>query len=885
MNKIFFTLFFLFCAISCLKAQKSLITGTVKEQGNEVPIVSANVILTDKNNKIIAYAYTDELGYYSFKTEKIGEFNLQVNSIGFERKNIDISIKKQGDFRFDFELVQKAISLKEVVIAVERPIEIKKDTIIFDVKYFSQGNEQVVEDLLKKIPGLNVDDDGTIKVGHQEVEKVMIEGDDFFEKGYRLLTKNMPSNPIEKVELYHNFSNNKHLKGIENSNKVALNLKLKEDAKNEWFGEVLLGYGVVSENRYETKKNLMNFGKKYKHYFLTSLNNIGESPSGDINHLIWSETFEEVGQIGNNQFATSFIEFYPDLPNFKHKRVTFNNAEMVSLNTIINLSTKVKTKVLGFLNTDETDFFRNSIEQFSVDNLSFENSENYQLRKKQKVGFGKLDFTYDISTNKTFQYSIKFNHTNDRDKADLVFNSDLLNENLSSKNQLIDNKILFTNKLKNDKVLLIAGRYTDEKKPQTYSVNRFFLDDFFSENITHTKQYSENRVQFAGIECLFLHKNKKENLFEIKIGDQMQKNVLVSHLELFDDFDLVKLPTEFQNNLKYITNDLSLSAKYNFNFKKYTITAQTEAHQLLNKIDTATQTEQQSMFFIVPKISLNWKINDSNKMAVSYAYNTKNAELSDVYNNFIQTGFNSFYRGLGTFNQLNSSNVTLGYNYANWKRNFFVNTLILYFKNNDFYGYNSVISQKYTLSEKMTLKDRDWLSASSNVDYYIKALYSNLKLSASLTKFDIKNIINHSELRNSKNTNITYGIELRSGFDHFFNYHIGTKWDFFEVKNTTKKTFTNNTSFLDLSFIFSNRLSVNLESELYHFGSLKSKYYFLDLQAQYVFKPNKLTFFLSANNLFNTREFNRFTISDTYISQQEYKLLPRYVLLKLKYQF
>lgn len=150
MNKIFFTLFFLFCAISCLKAQKSLITGTVKEQGNEVPIVSANVILTDKNNKIIAYAYTDELGHYSFKTDKIGVFNLQVNSIGFERKNIDISIKKQGDFRFDFELVQKAISLKEVVIAVERPIEIKKDTIIFDVKYFSQGNEQVVEDLLKK---------------------------------------------------------------------------------------------------------------------------------------------------------------------------------------------------------------------------------------------------------------------------------------------------------------------------------------------------------------------------------------------------------------------------------------------------------------------------------------------------------------------------------------------------------------------------------------------------------------------------------------------------------------------------------------------------------------------------------------------------------------
>ena len=149
-----------------------------------------------------------------------------------------------------------------------RPITIKKDTIVFDAKSFLQGNELVVEDLLKKIPGLNVLTDGTIKIGNQEVEKVMIDGDDFFEKGYKIVTKNMPVNPIDKVEVYQNYSNNKHLKGIENSEKVALNLTLKEDAKRIWFGNIFGGYGLVSENRYEFRANLMNFGKKSKHYFL-----------------------------------------------------------------------------------------------------------------------------------------------------------------------------------------------------------------------------------------------------------------------------------------------------------------------------------------------------------------------------------------------------------------------------------------------------------------------------------------------------------------------------------------------------------------------------------------------------------------------------------------
>lgn len=127
----------------------------------------------------------------------------------------------QKQTKIDIELLSKSVELEEIVINSVRPITINGDKIIFDARSFSQGNEEVVEDLLKKIPGLSVASDGTIRVGHREIEKVMINNDDIFDRGYKILTKNMPASPIDKVELLQNYSNNKHLKGIENSDKAA----------------------------------------------------------------------------------------------------------------------------------------------------------------------------------------------------------------------------------------------------------------------------------------------------------------------------------------------------------------------------------------------------------------------------------------------------------------------------------------------------------------------------------------------------------------------------------------------------------------------------------------------------------------------------------------
>lgn len=867
---------------------QTIIKGKISYDNNQ-PVISASIILKDFNNNTIAFTSADEFGKYELQINEKGKFTLFVNSLGFEPKSREVSIGSENEKKIiDFILTPKVTELEEIFIESKRPITIEKDTIVFNVKSFLQGNEQVVEDLLKKIPGLNVDSESAIKIGNQEVEKIMIDGDDMFEKGYKILTKNMPVNLIDKIEFYQNYSNNKHLKGIENSHKVALNLTLKEDYKHQWFGNATLAYGLFSDNRYEVRSNLMNFGKKSKYYFLTNLNNIGLDAIGGIDSFIRPSRIDEPGSIGDDQSAKTILGMGADLPNLKQKRVNFNNAEMLSLNSIFTFSKKVKLKLSGFLNIDENDFFRNSFQSFSVGTTAFENTEDFVGRKTQITGFGKVDLAYDISKNKTLEYTGKFNRADERNRNNLLFNNDLLNERLNSNNHLLDQKVVYTDKFKENKVLVFSGRYINEKTPQNYSVNQFIFNDLFSENANNTKQYSQNQMQFANIEGHLLDKKENGDLLELKFGNQLRIDDLNTRFELLGNNNSLSFPVHYQNNLTYLSNDLFLSAKYRFKFGNYSFLTQSDFHHLFNYLKNFETKKDQNQFFIIPKIGLDWNINDKNKILTSYSYRTTNAGVLDVYSGFVQNGFRSFSKGLEEFNQFNSSNAILNYTYGSWGDRFFANTFILYSKNNDFYSSNSIIAQNYSRSDKIIIKDRELVSVSSNIDYYFKPIRSNLKITFGAAKANFKNIVNNSSLREVKNLSAEYGFELRSGFSGFFNYHIGSKFKYNQVKATIENSFTDNMSFLDLLFMFSDKINVQIQFERYFFGSLdkeNNQYYFLDLEARYVIKENKLMFFLSGNNLLNEGNFRIYNISDVNISKTEYRLQPRYILLKVEFRF
>lgn len=864
------------------------IIGSVVDYNNK-DLNSVSVIIKDKNSQsVLAYTYTDENGNYSLKLNNFSNINIIFSSLGYETKIIPLTLNKQEkEIIVNIVLIEKPMDLDEVVIRAERSISVKKDTINFKTKYFTNGTEQNIEDLLRKIPGLVIDDEGTIKVGNQEIEKLMIDGDDLFERGYKILSKNMPAYPIEEVEVLKHYSNNRLLKGIEESNKVALNLKLDEKSKRIWFGNVETSLG--NDNFYQVKGNLMNFGKKNKYYFLTNLNNIGYDATGDIENLIRPFRMNEPASIGDNQSVSSLLNLSPNSLNFKQIRTNFNNAELVSLNAIFNPTEKLKIKTLGFFNWDETDFFRNSIDVVDVIGTNFTNTEDFELRNKKRIAFGKLDVIYNISKTKMLVATTKYNDGDFNDTSNLLFNVNSTIENLQQQNTLFDQKISYTNKFKDKKVFLLTGRFIDEKAPQNYRLNQFFYQDLFpeSQETNNVAQLSDNQMQFIGVNAHLLDRKDNGHLLELQAGNEYRKDRLESTFSLLENNILLEQPNDYQNEANYQVNDLYLKSKYRLKIKDFGIVGKLDFHQLFNCLENNNTSSNQNPFFINPSLGFDWKINDKNKIMSSYSYNTTNAKILDVYSDFVLTGFRSFSKGTGNFNQLDASSLVFNYQLGNWSDRFFANIFLIYSKNHDFFSTNTLIEQNYTQSEKILIEDREFINISSKLDYYFKFMSSNLKLDLSYTQSEFKNIVNNSNLRQVTSNNYNYGIELRSGFNGIFNYHIGSKWTTTEIETTINNSFTDNVSFLDLSFVFNKKLDFQLQSERYYFGNLQTDntYYFLDFDARYKLIENKLTLELTGRNLLNTERFRNFSVSDIGTSTTEYRLLPRFVLLKLEYRF
>lgn len=879
-------LFFLFFFISSYS--QTIIKGFVRDKDSE-PLFFSSVTLRLENSKsIISFCQTDEKGYYQLETNRVGNFILSLSSLNYTTISIPIELLNNQTIEKNVILTYNPIELKEVIIESKKTLTVKKDTIVFNAKSFSNGSEQVVEDLLKKIPGLTITSNGTIKVGNQEIEKIMIEGDDFFEKGYKLLSKNMPANEINKVEIYQNYSNNKHLKDIENSDKVALNLKLNDNAKRQWFGNMSLGHGLISEDRYEIKCNLMNFGKKNKYYFITNANNTGLDATGEIENLINPYNSDNIPSIGDNQTTYSLLGLNVDVLNFKPGRVNLNNDQMQSLNSIFTLSPKVKLKTLGFFNANENNYLRNTFQSYVIGTDSFENNEIFKGKKNKSTSFCKLNLLYDITKTKTFEYTVKFNSTSEKNKSDLTFNNDLLNEKLQSNNQLFDQKVVYTNKFKTNKVLLLTARYIDEKTPQTYQSNQFIFQNLFNDNANNIQQTSQNKMKFAGFEAHFLDRKKNNDLLEINFGNQFRSDILKSNFSLKSNEIIINVPDNYQNQQVYSTNDLYLNSKYRFKFKNFSLLTQADFHKLFNNLESLENSKNQNAFYINPKIGFEWQINNKNKLKSSYSLSKTNSSILEVYKNYILTNFRSFEKGTDNFNQLEANSFLLNYTFGNWGDRFFANTFILFSNNHAFFSTNTFVTQNYEQIEKIIIKDRKFFTFSSNIDRYFKSISSNLKVNFGGSISNYKNIINNSDFREVKSNTVNYGFELRSGFRGFFNYHLGIKWDYKEIKTTLTNSFTDNLTFIDLSFKMNTKLNVIIQTERYYFANLgkqNNKYYFVDLEARFNTKKNKLIYSILGNNLLNTKTFRNYSINDISSTKTEYQLQTRYLLFKIEYKF
>lgn len=876
--------------VSCVYGQSVNLQGHVKDSlGNGIPLI--NVFLQKEGEtKVLDYVYSDNEGYYSFSVEEKGNLILNFSGLSFKKEQIPFKIDSlflEKTIIKNIILQEESFKLDEIIINSDRAITVKKDTISIKVSEFINGNEEVLEDILKKLPGIEVTSDGSIKVQGKSIEKVLIEGDDLFEKGYKLLTKNLNAEVISKVEILEHFSDNPILKGIENSEKVALNITLKEDRKKSLFGNVSLGYGTG--NYYESKVNLISFNSKTKYYFFGNLNNTGVDPTGDIYQLIYPDTFSGVNYIGDDISSYSFVNPGSDYLNIGKERANLNNAELASINGIYNPTEKVKLKGLFFINSDNTNFFRKNSENFFLGEDSFTNVEDFKSRKNTFSLFGKWDAIYNISQNERVEYVGKLSSFNQEQNSNTLFNEEQLNDVLDNNFWYTNQRVTYTRKLQNKSAFQLTGRFIHDVKPQNYFVNAFLYQELFpeAEDIISVKQEVNSQVDFYGVEGTY-YNSKSKHPFDVKIGFLNQNERLNSDLFFINSQEIaINQGDLYKNNLENSINEIYGKFNYKYNIKNISFKTKLGLHQRYNSLIDKDEKSKNVQFILNPSIAFSWKIDKKNRFNVLYNYSTKNILANNLYSGFILNDYRSFKRGLGAIDQLNGSSLLANYTFGNWSSVFLVNASLLYQRDKDYLSSTRIINTNFNLGQTILLKDKEFYSSNISVDKFIKKLSTNIKLDFSFTSNRNQNIVNNSDLRNVKSNTYNYGIDFRSAFDGVFNYHLGTKWVTSIVSVTDKNKNTNNTTFLDLDFNLSEKFNVEVKNENYYFGNLTNtkNYVFTDIHVKWKFNKKSMNLKFIINNLFNTDNFSNFYISDLSTYSSSYQLIPRYFLLKFDFRF
>lgn len=266
----------LLLAVGAIATAQSNLEGSVVSKAENTPLLQSSVVLLDpQDSTMVAFAMTDEAGKFLIKKQEHGNYLLQISFIGYATRYQDIDLQDDLDLGV-IALVTEAEALKSIEVTADRiPIRIDNDTIIYDANAFKTRPNAVVEDLLKKLPGVEVGKDGSIKAQGEQVQQVLVDGKEFFGNDPKIATKNLPADAIEEVKVFDKQSDMAEFTGIEDGNESkTINLELKEDMKNGYFGKASAGYGT--EDRYKLKANVNRFGSKAQMSLIGSSNNINE---------------------------------------------------------------------------------------------------------------------------------------------------------------------------------------------------------------------------------------------------------------------------------------------------------------------------------------------------------------------------------------------------------------------------------------------------------------------------------------------------------------------------------------------------------------------------------------------------------------------------------
>ena len=889
-------LVFFFLSTTAFFAQNIRLEGIVSEDG-KTPLEMANIMAINQATQgMDSYAITNDKGKYALNLKANTLYTIKLSYVGMSNKSVEFKTGAVNSTN-NFTMEAGGLELEGVEIVREMPVSIKGDTIIYNADSFKNGTERKLEDVIKKLPGMEVTADGGVEVEGKKVQKLLVDGKPFFDGDTKLGLKNIPADAIDKVQVLRNYNEISGLKGVENNqDDVAINIKLKKGKKNFWFGDISAGIGVGNQSdRHIINPKLFYYSPKYSINLLANFNNIGELPLTFQDYFKFTGGFRNMSRKSGSVFNLSDNNLGISL--LRNNRAKEIDTKFGATNFSYNPSKKWSLTGFAIYSDATTELETLSQVNFlAPNNISQSTKENalqtnkfglFKFSSKYKPT-DKLQIDYDILTKISEQNEVSDLFrvvTTNTTVAETIFNAKKQDPTSITQNL----NFYYTHSEKHIFAFENTYLYQDENPFLNVNLQNqpFILPGYTSgqnrNNITQNR-FVKTRKFDSKLDYYYVL-TPKSNI-NVTLGSTISSQNFNSGIfQTLDDQSSISLnDVSNTNQVRFNFMDSYVGLHYKILTGKFTFTPGLSAHKYsLNDVQNGTN-NQKDFTRILPDLFVQYQFKKAESLTYNFGVTNNFTDINQLAEGFVLNGFSNLYRGNRNLENATAQTHSLTY----FKYNMFnfenISGNISYSKNNQaiktnasFVGINQV-----STSFNSNFADENLIARGQYGRSFFK--YYKASLSGNLNWSKFNNIQNGTFLTNESFTK-SYTVKASTNFKKIPNLEVGYGKT---INNYQGNSFTTDRPSLKLDYFFLDSFSFVSEYEYFNYyndtKTVNNKYDFLS--ASLIFlknKDSKLEYKVSATNLLNTTSLNDDNFSQFSTRTSQYVVQPRYIIFSLKY--
>jgi hypothetical protein len=741
-NKLFFT-FVLTVGLllgNQAKAQNVTIEGTVMDSVLKKTLTSATVsIAKATDSSLLNFTRADEDGFFRFKNIAPGKYLLSVSYVGYAPLWLGIKAGATPTLSLGNIYMKDASSLSEVTVTARRPpVVINGDSIEFNSENFKTVPNAVVEDMLKKMPGIEVDKAGAITVNGKSVTKVYVNGKEFFTGDPKMATKNLPADAVDKIQIYDRKSDQAMFTGIDDGNEeTAINIKTKKDRKQSTFGKINGSAGVPG--RFDGQGNVNRINNDEQYSFIGTANNTNRQSfsNGDISNFSGGGGGRGGGgmtlNIGGGGGGTD--------ANAQGVANTFSLGG--------NYSNLLNSGKMDFnINSNASDVERNNISKSYTQNLTpgnlFNRSSlsNSTTRNKQV----RLGMTIDNKVSETFSYkytpsiSAQHNTSNSVSATTTMLPDGTLTNGTNSVSSNSSDAFSLSNTLLLRKKLQKKGRTISSTITQSFnnsmSDGSQFTDQLYytggvktKDSILDQKNNRKGNSQTYSANLVYTEPISKKSLLEfntfvnLNIGSTSKKVYDKNSVTSVYDALNTRLTNEYNSEYTYSGAGMN----YRLNQKKYNFsTGFSFQDAYLNGENTSAKTKIKHDFQdILPSANFVYNFSQTQNFRFNYRTSTSQPSITQLQPVLDQSNINNQSIGNPDLKRSYTNNINISYFSTKIlaQRNFFA-LLNAQFVDNSIVNYDSILPSRVTLSRPVNVNGVYRVNGTLNYGFGVKKINS-----------------------------------------------------------------------------------------------------------------------------------------------------------------